>query len=243
MKYFLDYTGRVLVSWRSIFTLIPFLIGLGQTFSGRTVVFPTSAWYLLAALALYVSTFIAYRDLQRRMPSEGQLGLSCQFAQFGGHGWSSSMPMPPIRFILQLTLRNVGAQQATVTEIRPTLIKTGSSLISSTPRRLLLQDTTPGSWTVEVPLPWVVPSQYVNPHLRWEIQVELAESDPLQFARRLRELKDFRIQVACAYETLAGESRTIELEASGSFATFVDETIRRWKETKNHELVYEAKNV
>ncbi len=91
-----------------------------------------------------------------------------------------------------------------------------------------------------MPLPYVVPPQYANPHVRLEIHVELTEKDPIQFARRLKELHSYTIALSYSYEDLNTEPYEGALKVQGDFSAFKQQVIDRWKTTKDIELLYPA---
>lgn len=234
------YTLSVFKSWRSILSLIFFAAALVQTFTRVSLLLPTWVWIMLVVIGIYLSAFQVYSQLEASYPKGAALKLECSRVSFGGGGWANRMPLLPLNFNLILTLRNTGEEQAQLKDIAVSAFRSGTTLISASPRPPLLKDAPPLSSYIPITLPFVVEADYLNPHLRCEIRVDLAEEDPPAFAKRLNELDQFHLQVTYTYEGLRGPVRTGTCDIDGSFADFKAEVIQRWKETKDHDLVYAA---
>jgi len=242
MRPFFRYLQLTFVRWRSVYGVVPFLIAAVAAQSGINLLLPTSAWSAILVVSVLYSTWLVYHDLLETVPLEADLTIECRAVSFGASS-HATMPNPPMLYVLQLELRNTGAQQGQLVSIAVEAIQPPTPLFSGTPSRLLLQDATPSSRTVEVPFPHVVPPEYMNPHMRLEIRADLLETDPLAFARGLKGLDSFAITLAYQFKTLKGATRRKSLIAEGHYTQFVGQMIDRWKLTNEHKMVYAATGV
>ncbi|HLA82152.1 MAG TPA: hypothetical protein VJP78_11145 [Thermoleophilia bacterium] len=242
MRQFLHYLQLTFIRWRSVYGIIPFLVAAIAAQTGVKLVLPPWAWSAILVASILYSTWLVYREQLATIPAEADLTIECRSVSFGASS-HATMPNPPMVYALGLELRNAGAQQGQLTSITVENIQPPTPLFSTVPSRLLLQDTTPSSRAVEVPLPHVVPPEYMNPHMRLEIRVDLTQTDPLMFARGLRQLGAFSITLSYEFKTMRGAIRKSRLTTQGQYAPFVGQMIDRWKHTNEHKLVYAATGI
>lgn len=171
---------------KTIFIALLIVDVLSLILFGRQL--PAVTYPFVLVLGILIASYQVYSDLNKQIDSlnssflslEGEpprLELSPKSAEFGGHGWQNRMPMPPLRFLVTLDMRNLSDHQATLHEIRVSRITTSSGLIADHSSRLSVYPTGVPRRGQSVPLPLVIPPHEWNPNLLCEIEVELVEKD------------------------------------------------------------------
>ena len=142
-----------------------------------------------------------------------------------------------------IELKNRGQEQASLKRLIVKTFNLGTGLFGDKPIGIRVLDTRLNTASREIQLPFVIPGDYWNPNLQCDIQVDLRETDPLQFSSRLEELRGFRVELEYEYEGLSSPPRSGLVVLTGSFEEFCNSVIEHWKQTNDHELVYRAKRI
>lgn len=179
----------------------------------------------------------------RKYSGEPGIKISCITKNFRPvHGWNI-MPKSPLQFEFGLDLKNLGQEQAYLIDLTITNFHMGTTLLGSRDLETVLRDTDKPSGYDIIQFPHSIPNGSWNKSLRYEIQVELCEQNPQEFAKRLHELQNFEIELQYTYENLNNSRYTHKILIKDTFEGFKEQVIQNWLSRDQHALITLAKNI
>ncbi len=175
--------------------------------------------------------------------TEADIKINCVAKKFGPVGGWGIMPRSTLQFDINLDLRNLGQGQAYLTELEIINFQMGTTLLGSREKETVLRDTDKSRGYDIVQLPCSILGEYWSKSLLFEVQVDLCEQNPQEFAKRLHELQNFEIELQYTYENLNNSRYTHKILIKDSFGGFKEQVIQNWLSRDQNALVALTKNI
>lgn len=243
MKLFLKYTWQLLSQWKKAYGLITFVMVVITilSFAGTKVALPTWAWVLILIASLYLGTFLVYKEAIEQLPKSAELTMDCSQASVLT-SWGKALPSKLLRIQINLDLRNSGKEKAKLSRLEVVKCDLGTNLLKARTDEVKLWETLPGVGRRTVEVPYDIPARDWAP-VTFELPIELIERDPEAFARMLKELEGFEIELQYEYEDMDGRRFLNSATIRESFEAFRQQAVSNWVAKQEHRLVYIVKDV
>lgn len=194
-------------------------------------------------ISFMIANFLAYRDLLRQSRKKpADIRLKLQSVSFRWGSWRSPMPLGPLRFRIHLDIQNDGNEPGKIRSVSVRQFEMGTNLLGNQPTNLSWhrESDDPHRASSEIVFPCLIEPGEWSIRVRCDLQVELRETNPMELAKRLRELDEFLIELHYKYEEFDGTHRQKTLPVQGTFIDFRKRIIRQWISCNCHEFVYAA---
>ena len=130
-----------------------------------------------------------------------------------------------------------------LTELKVIRFNMNAELLGDRPLSCKLYKLNTPHGRSDIRLPYPVPAKHHDPQIGYDIEVELREQDPLKFAKRLKELENYEIELQYSYEDMKRFIHSGSIQIRGTFTEFKETRLNEWKQDKQYEELYEAANI
>lgn len=231
LKQLWEYSKRVFFQWKKVYALINFALWAITTlsFSGVKIVLPTWGWVLIVIVTLYLGTFLVYREISEKLP---HLTVNYQRVSFSPVRWGEEGIPYGLKIKIDLDFRNSGQEKAKLSELNVTRCDLGTDLLED--KRSEIKLINREGKTIRMPCD--IPGRDWA-STKCELPVKLLEKDSKEFAKLVKKLQNFEIELQYKYEDANGRSYSNSIMITESFEAFRKQAIRNWLEKNQSELL------
>ncbi len=195
-----------------------------------------------ACFSIIGAGYSAWKEAVEQLPKAADLMIKSRSVSFGSKRSRSGIPISPLRFLIKLDLINRGQETALLTELNVIDFKMNTELLGNKPHTDKLYQTDLPHGRKPIQLPYPISGQKWEHEIEYEIEVELHEQEPSEFAKRLNELQNYEIDIRYIYEDMGGSSHSASIPIRESFEKFRKQMKQNWKQNKQYELFAEAED-
>lgn len=238
-----QYIRKLIGHATNTFSVLTFILAIITLFLPAGIVTKPLTISILVALSFLGAGFYTWKEAVEKLPQNAKLSIVYKSKGFRAHAFSGGIPHSPMRFQIDLDLINRGQEMATLNELKVVTFEMNTTLFAESPMRCRLYETNLPHASRYISFPYCVQGGKRKPNIRCEIEVELREKDPHQFARQTGKLQDYRITLQYTYEDMERIKHVEVIPIQGSFVEFREYMIQLWKQNKQFDLVTEALGV
>lgn len=238
-----QYLRKLIGHATNAFSVLTLLLAVITLFLPADMVTKAIPISVLVALSLMSAGFYTWKEAIEKIPLGARLSIVHKSIGFGANSLTGGIPHSPMHFHIDLDLINHGQEMATLNELKVATFEMNTELLASSPKSYRLYEVNSPHASRDISFPYCIEGGQRKPNIRYEIEVDLREREPHQFAHQLGKLQDYRIDLQYTYEDMERTTHVELISIQGSFSKYRENTIQEWKQGKQFDLVTEALGV
>jgi len=193
-----------------------------------------------ACISILFAGYFAWKEEIEQHPKGADLSIASDLHVFTATSTSRGVPHSPMRFSILLDAINRGEEPVTLRSFTVTRFEMNNQVLDSIPQKTELSLRNAPHGYRQIVFPFTVDKKN-RLNLEYSIFVKLNVTVPLEFARRVVELKNYEIELSYTFDDMKRVSQTRTIAIHGSFDDYVQECIKDWADVPNqHELAIAA---